>query len=329
MFRSRWFRLSALFAVLVTLFSLSAVDLAEARMGGSFGSRGMRTYQTVPSTPTVPSITGPVQRSMNTPSYGNPGYGSTFGRPGFFGGGLGGWLLGGLLFSGLFGMMFGGGFGGFGGVFSLLIQLGILFFVVRWLFGRFGRAASPGAGYGSGPGSGPTNYNTYNYAGPGQQPGGPSFGGFGGFGRQTSDASRRAGARDEIGIGNGDLSVFEQRLSQLQDSYSREDYDALRRIATPEVMSYLSEELGQAAAKGLRNEVFDVKLLSGDVAEAWREGADEYATVALRYESRDVMRERATGRLVSGEDRAMEHSEVWTFVRHNRGDWLISAIQGA
>jgi predicted lipid-binding transport protein (Tim44 family) len=40
------------------------------------------------------------------------------------------------------------------------------------------------------------------------------------------------------------------------------------------------------------------------------------------------MRERATGRLVSGEDRVMEHREVWTFVRHNGSDWLISAIQG-
>ena len=94
-------------------------------------------------------------------------------------------------------------------------------------------------------------------------------------------------------------------------------------------MSYLTEELAQAAAKGLRNEVFDVKLLSGDVAESWREGADEYATAAMRYESRDVMRNRSTGELVSGEDRVVERKEVWTFVRHNRGEWLISAIQGA
>jgi len=85
----------------------------------------------------------------------------------------------------------------------------------------------------------------------------------------------------------------------------------------------------QNAAKGLRNEVFDVKLKSGDIAEAWREGNDEYVTVALRYESRDVLRNRATGELVSGEDRIMERSEVWTFVRHNRGEWLLSAIQGA
>jgi len=55
-------------------------------------------------------------------------------------------------------------------------------------------------------------------------------------------------------------------------------------LSTPEIMSYLTEELAQSAAKGLRNEVFDIKLKSGDIAESWREGADDYATVALRYE---------------------------------------------
>ena len=94
-------------------------------------------------------------------------------------------------------------------------------------------------------------------------------------------------------------------------------------------MSYLTEELAQSAAQGLRNEVFDVNLLQGDVAESWREGGSDYATIALRYESRDVMRERATGKLVSGEDAVVEKREVWTFVRQNRGDWLLSAIQGA
>lgn len=321
MLRSRWFRLSALFAVLLTVFSLSAVSTAEARFGGSFGSRGMRTYQTVPATPTVPGITGPVQRSMTTPGYNNAGgLGAPYARSGGLFSGMGGWLLGGLLFSGLFGMLFHGGlmgFGGFGGIFSLIIQVAILYFVLRWVFRRFGWGQQPAA---SGPGYGG---NGYNYSAPRQdwQPSGGGYGsGAGGSGR---------GGKDEIGVTNADLNVFEQRLSQMQDAFSREDHDALRRITTPEVMSYLSEELAQNAAKGLRNEVFDVKLLSGDIAEAWREGADEYVTVALRYESRDVMRNRATGELVSGIDGLDQHSEVWTFVRHNRGEWLLSAIQGA
>ena len=323
MFRSRWLRFSALLAVLLTVFSLTAVTTAEARFGGSFGTRGSRTYQTIPSTPTIPGVTAPVQRSMTAPGTRTTGFGAPYARPGGLFNGLGGWLLGGLLFSGLFGMMFGGGmmgFGGFGGIFSLIIQLAILYFVLRWVFRRFGWAQSaPAGGYGNGP----SGYggNSYNYA-PRQdwQPSGNGYG----SGPGTSN-----GGRDEIGISNADLNVFEQRLSQLQDAYSREDYDALRRITTPEVMSYLTEELAQSAAKGLRNEVFDVKLKSGDVAESWREGPDDYATVALRYESRDIMRNRATGELVSGEDRIVERSEVWTFVRHNRGEWILSAIQGA
>ena len=320
MLRSRWFRLSAIFAVLLTVFSLSAVSTAEARFGGSFGSRGMRTYQTVPATPTVPGITGPVQRSMTTPGYNNAsGLNAPFARGGGLFSGMGGWLLGGLLFSGLFGMLFGGGFGGFGGIFSLLIQVALLYFVLRWVFRRFGwgqQQTASGPGYGG---------NSYGYSAPRQdwQPSGS------GYGSGPGNAGGGRGGKDEIGVSNADLNVFEQRLSQLQEAFSREDHDALRRITTPEVMSYLSEELAQNAAKGLRNEVFDVKLLSGDIAEAWREGTDEYVTVALRYESRDVMRNRATGELVSGIDGLDQHSEVWTFVRHNRGEWLLSAIQGA
>lgn len=322
MFGSRGFRLTALFAALVAVFTLAAVDMAEARTGGNFGSRGTRTYQSIPATPTSPTVTGPVQRSMTQPgaTSTNPGYfGSGYNRGGFFGG-LGGWLLGGLMFSGLFGMMFGGGFGGFGGVFSLLIQLLLIGLVLRWVFRRFGNAQPAGPSYGGA--------TSFGYAAQ-SQPGGSSAGagGFGFGGAPRSDASRRAGGRDEIGISNQDLDVFEQRLIQLQDSYSREDFDALRRIVTPEVMSYLNEELAQFAAKGLRNEVFDVRLLSGDIAEAWREGTSDYATVSLRYESRDVMRERATGKLVSGADQIEQRTEVWTFVRVNRGDWLVSAIQ--
>lgn len=115
----------------------------------------------------------------------------------------------------------------------------------------------------------------------------------------------------------------------MQDAYSREDYAALRSITTPEVMGYLAEELGENATKGLRNEVFDVNLLAGDVAEAWREDGTDYASVAMRYESRDVTRNRGTGEIVSGDDRITETTEIWTFQRQNGGRWLISAIQDA
>ncbi len=161
--------------------------------------------------------------------------------------------------------------------------------------------------------------------------------GLGGGGSQASaargprsNASQRAGRRDEIGITDADLGIFEGRLKDLQDAYSREDYSALRRITTPEVMSYLAEELAENAAQGRKNEVFDVELLEGDVAEAWSEPNGDYATVAMRYRSRDIYRDRSNGAIVSGEDAPTETTELWTFTRPNRaGEWLVSAIQEA
>ena len=43
-----------------------------------------------------------------------------------------------------------------------------------------------------------------------------------------------------------------------------------------------------------------VKLEQGDLAEAWREGGVEYATVAMRFALTDSMVERASGRTVEG-----------------------------
>jgi len=56
----------------------------------------------------------------------------------------------------------------------------------------------------------------------------------------------------------------------------------LRRVATPEMVSYFSEDLAENASRGVVNKVTDVKLLQGDLSEAWREGNAEYASVAMR-----------------------------------------------
>ncbi|MEQ1770808.1 MAG: TIM44-like domain-containing protein [Devosia sp.] len=312
MFASRGFRLSALLATLVMAFSLVAVDTAEARRGGSFGSRGTRTFQTVPATPTSPSITAPVQRSMTNPTTASR-VGTTAAtqavRPTLFGG-FGGMLLGGLLFSGLFGMMFGFGFGGFGGLIALLVQVAVLLFILNMFFGRRRQPAMAGG-----------------FPPPRQESNRTEFAGSSTATGPRARASSRAGRRDELGLTDRDLGTFEQRLAGLQDAFAREDYDALRKITTPEMMGYLAEELGQNAGKGLRNEVYDVRLVNGDIAESWRESDRELATVALLYESRDITRERATGKIVAGEDGLTQTTEVWTFVRKSGGPWLVSAIQ--
>ena len=114
----------------------------------------------------------------------------------------------------------------------------------------------------------------------------------------------------------------------MQDCYAREDYAGLRERCTPEVMGYLAEELSDNATHGRKNDVKDLKLLQADVGEAWREGQMEYATAAMRYESIDVMRDRTTGAVISGDpDHPTQTTEHWTFVRPQGGAWKLSAIQ--
>ena len=91
------------------------------------------------------------------------------------------------------------------------------------------------------------------------------------------------------------------------------------------MVSYYAEELAQNSSRGVVNQLSNVKLLQGDLAEAWREGDDEYATLAMRYSLDDRMVERASGRVV--EQLPSEATELWTFRRGRGGDWILSAIQ--
>ena len=60
--------------------------------------------------------------------------------------------------------------------------------------------------------------------------------------------------------------------------------------------------------------------MQGDLAEAWREGDTDYASVAMRFSMVDKTVDRATGRMVAGSEQPTEVTEVWTFVRPRGGD---------
>jgi predicted lipid-binding transport protein (Tim44 family) len=328
-------RIGAALGIALALGMLVAQP-ADARRGGSFGSRGTRTYSQPQSTPTAPGYVPPVQRSMTAPGAAQPGgaYAPKPGMPGYAAprpagrfGGIGGGFVGGLLAGGLIGGLMGHGWGGGwgggggGGLLTILIQLAIVFLVVslavRW-FSR--RRASASASM------------------PWEQPqpafGGPAgFGGGGGsgFGAGPAPASPyvpATGPAWEIPITPQDQAAFETLLKEIQDAFGREDYGALRERTTPEVMSYLAEELSDNATHGRRNEVSDVRLLQADVGEAWSEGPVDYATAAMRYESVDVMRDRTSGAVLSGDPtKPTETTELWTFARHTGEPWKLSAIQ--
>ncbi|MGA0600537.1 Tim44 domain-containing protein [Caulobacter sp. KR2-114] len=305
-------------------------DPADARRGGSFGSRGARTYSAPRSSYMSPSAPGPVQRSMTSPSqypgapsyapsY-SPGFNNGYRRPGFwggFGGGFLGGLIGGGLIGGLMGHGWGGGWGGAGGGggLTILIQLLILGGIAWFAFSLFRRRGPAFAG-----GSGWSN----------QQPpmtqqmfGGQAFGGFG-----APQPAAGGGPALEIPITQMDRDAFERLLLEIQDAFGHEDYGRLRDRTTPEVMSFLAEELSQNATHNRRNDVTAVRLVQADVTEAWREGPVDYATAALRYQSIDVMRDRGTGAVIEGDpNRPTETVEFWTFARENGGAWKLSAIQ--
>jgi predicted lipid-binding transport protein (Tim44 family) len=93
------------------------------------------------------------------------------------------------------------------------------------------------------------------------------------------------------------------------------------------MLSYFAEDLAANASEGVVNQVSDVKLLQGDLSEAWREGSAEYASVAMRFSLVDKTIERASGRVVDGSDAPQEATELWTFRRSAGGSWLLAAIQ--
>jgi predicted lipid-binding transport protein (Tim44 family) len=325
MSRSRRAKILALFTGLILAFCMASVDYAEARRGGSFGSRGVRTHQSVPATRTAPSQAAPVERSMtpNTAPNAARQPSAAQQRSGFMNG-LGGSLMRGLLLGGLIGLLLGHGLGGLAGFLGLLLQ-GLLIAAAVMLALRFfsSQKTQPPAMAGAGNTPRGTGSARETHSGMGKAGGFtiPDFG-------NPADAAPSQPLSSDLALEQDDLNRFEALLSEVQNAYAREDHDALRQLVTPEMVSYLSEELALNAHKGLHNEVSDVKLLEADIAESWSEGARDYATAALRYEALDVMRDRATGKIVERDAEApSQTTEIWTFVRENGGDWKLSAIQ--
>ncbi len=315
----------------IAALSLMLAAPAEARRGGSFGSRGMRTYSAPRS---YSGQVGPVQRSMTprTQPYAQPGYGPSpyaapprapF-RPGFGTGFMGGLLTGGLIGAmsghgwgwggGGWGGGYGGGFGG--GLISAIFQLAILGVGIWFLMRLFRRRRDEGAMAYQAAGYQP---EPVGFPGPAPE---PAYGG-GPWGQTFGGGANGL----EIPITPGDRADFERLLNDVQGAYAREDFAGLREHCTPEIVSFLSEELSQNAVQGRRNDVSGMRLLQLDVTEAWREGPADYATAALRYESIDVMRDRQSGAIVEGDpDHPTTTTELWTFVRDG-GPWKLSAIQ--
>lgn len=323
-------RLSRLISVIcAAMFVVALVaTAADARIGrgGSFGSRGMNTYKAPPSTSTAPMGGSTINRSVTQPNA--PGMntarpaqqpGGMFNRPGgLFGGGILGGLAAGFIGAGLFGLLMGhgflGGLGGFASILGLLLQIALVVIVARLAWNWWQRRQNPALAQAGGPQQ--SNRDMFSAQGAGAPA--PARG-----------ALQPAEPTGGIGIGPSDYDTFEHLLTDVQTAYSNEDLAALRKLATPEMVSYFAEDLADSASRGVVNKVSDVKLLQGDLAESWREGFTDYATVAMRFSLVDQTVERDSGRVVEGSDQPQEAVELWTFMRSQGGNWILSAIQQA
>lgn len=310
------------FAALATLAFVASEADARAGGGRSFGSRGTNTFSAPPTTRTAPNAASPMERSMTQP--GQPGAlsrqatparqpGGLFNRPGLLGG-----LAAGFLGAGLLGLLFGhgllGGLGGLASLFGLLLQIGLVVIVASLLWRWWQRRQQPATAGGP----------SLRDIGPEPRSG---LGGLGSFGFGGGSGGAAASPVRELTIEGTDFDAFERLLGEIQTAYSNEDLNAIRNRATSEMASYFAEDLDANASRGVVNRISDVKLLQGDLAEAWREDGAEYATVAMRFALKDKMVDRNTGRIVEGSDAPQEATELWTFRRVPGGQWLLSAIQ--
>jgi predicted lipid-binding transport protein (Tim44 family) len=295
-------------ALALAIPALSAMHPADARVGGGFssGSRGSRTFSMPPSTSTAPGTAQPFNRTFSQPS--NPSLGSGMGG-GFFsrpGGGLLRGLAAGFLGAGLFGLLFGGGLfsglGGFSSLLGFLLQIALLVFLARWAMSWWQRRSLGQPAYaGAGPGAAPNARSTM------------------GFGLGAGSAP--------LQIEPADYEAFERLLGDIQAAWSDEDVGRLSRLATPEMVAFFERDLQENRARNQINKISATRLLQGDLAEAWREGDTDYASVAMRFSIIDRTLDRASGRLVEGSEQPQEVVEVWTFVRPRGGNWMLSAIQ--
>ncbi|WP_426614940.1 Tim44 domain-containing protein [Bradyrhizobium sp. McL0616] len=300
----------------VALPTALAISSADARVGGGFssGSRGSRTFSAPPSTTTAPGSTSQFNRTFTQPGAGMNSAASAPARGGLFGrgGGFLGGLAAGFLGAGLLGMLFGGGlFGGLGGLSSILgliIQIVLVVFVVRLAMSWWHRRNAPQAAYaGADAGAGPGPQTSYR----------SGLGGGFGFGANNAP----------LEIKPADYEAFERLLGDIQAAWSNEDVAKLHTLATPEMVSYFEKDLAENRARNAVNKTSNVKLLQGDLAEAWREGETDYATVAMRFALTDKTVDRNTGAIVAGSEQPGEITEVWTFARRPGSAWELSAIQ--
>lgn len=336
------FRLKILFWFLIFNILITSNFDAFARAGGrssfvggrsstSFynqGSRGSKTYQggnygNKNYAPINRSATDPknnsAYRNNNSQNnqYNQQNNSSFFQRNPFMsaiGGALLGSWIGHMIFGGMNGMTgYGAGMGS--SIINLLLVLLAIGGIIFWIRSTNRRSV---AGVSNNFASQNFGYNNFNqpYSEPAYSS--PSY-------NQNVD----------IQLPQSDQQKFAQMLIEVQKAWSNQDLEALRKLTTMEMYKYFNEALNQNLSQGLANKIEDIKVITVDLSEAWREeDGSEYATIIFEWMAVDYTyninkRVGENGYITDGNDSVQtKSSEAWTFMRFGEnGRWILSAIQ--
>jgi len=140
-------------------------------------------------------------------------------------------------------------------------------------------------------------------------------------------------AISEIQLPESENKKFAEILVEVQNAWSNQDLEQLKKLTTPEMLKYFSDSLRQNISQDIANKVENVELISLHVNESWREDEMEYATAILEWSAFDYMvnlnKKPSDGDYIAeGNEKIMViTSEAWTFARYgSQGKWILSAI---
>ncbi len=303
--------------IIATLLLITVTVLeidAHARAGGgrTFGSRGT-TYSQPSRTYSQPSPYRDQTASPYRPSpYQQQGGGFLRGLAG----GIVGGIVGGMLFRSL-GFAGGGGAAGGIGIFDIVLILGILYLIYRFIKKK--RAEAPIY---------ETSYSRAGYEPERVTP------------ISTEMPSFSSGANDvETGlthIRQMDPCFDENRFSdgvmdiffKVQGAWMNRDLSPVDNLLSDEMRRILREDADTLLREKRINRLENIAVRNVEIVEAWQESGQDFVTARIYANLLDYTTDETTHEVVSGSKTdPVKFEEYWTFTRAvGNNPWRLTAI---
>jgi len=276
--------------LLLGAFLAMTATESYARMGRG-SSSGFRSYK--PQRYNQSSPTQNQQNNYRSSQQAQPGQ-----RPSFFNSGMFRGLMGGMLLGGLLSMFMGHGFQfGSPGLIEILLIGGIIFFLYR----RFAR---------------PKQTLSYQYASNA------------GAAVQEPETYQGGGAGVQSATINEQFvkDIAQSTYKTLQESWSKGNLSPVKNLITPRMYEYLTRQLEELNAQGLKNIVEIVYIGEVNIVEVEEEDDNKVAVVRIDAMLRDYTVDKDNVIVEGSKDTPSDAREYWAFVGKAL-DWKLDDIK--